>query len=231
MDANFNQGPIQSQAQTALNGFMSGVYKKMFAALCLTGIVSYVCSTNERILTLLSGGFSILLMLATLGIVIYLSARINKIPTENAHLLFWIYSALIGMTMAPIFIIYRGESIANTFFTTAIFFGGMSLYGYVTKRDLTALGSFMFVGLISIVIAMIINIFIHSSALQMGLSALTIVVFCGLTAYDVQKIRTIYETHANAENVEKYAIIASLSLYLDFINMFIALLRFLGDRK
>ncbi|MBQ9335139.1 MAG: Bax inhibitor-1/YccA family protein [Alphaproteobacteria bacterium] len=231
MNANFNQGPIQSEAQSGLNRYMVGVYNKMFAALCLTGIVSYVCSTNERILSLLTGGFSILLMLATLGIVIYLTARINKISTENAHLLFWVYSALIGMTMAPIFIIYTGTSIANTFFTTAIFFGGMSLYGYVTKRDLTALGSFMFVGLISVVIATVINLFIQSSALQMGLSALTIVIFCGLTAYDVQKIRTIYATHANAENVEKYTILASLSLYLDFINMFIALLRFLGDRK
>ena len=133
-DFNSNQGPIVMG--DGLRKYMTSVYNKMFLALCLTGVVSFVCVSNPAILQFMAGGFSILLMLATLGIVIYLSARIQKIDSERANALFWIYSALIGASLSPLFVVYTGESIANAFFMTAVFFGGMSLYGYVTKKDL-----------------------------------------------------------------------------------------------
>ena len=229
MNYNFNQSPIQ--IDTGLNGYMSSVFSKMFMALCLTGGVSYVCSTNAQVLRVLSGGVSTLLMLVTLGIVFYLSSCIHKISVERASAFFWIYATLIGLSFSPLFAVFTGESLATTFFTTSIFFGSMSLYGYVTKRDLTGLGSFMTVGLFSVVIATIINIFLRNSFLQMGLSAITIVVFCGLTAYDIQRIRDLYVRADNSETASKCAILGALSLYLDFINIFLALLRFVGNRK
>ena len=225
----FNSNPII--IGDGLRKYMTSVYNKMFLALCLTGLVSFVCISNPTILKFMAGGFSLIIMIATLGIVFYLSARINRMDSEKANALFWIYSALIGASFSPLFVIYTGESIANAFFMTAIFFGGMSLYGYVTKRDLTNLGSFMIVGLFSVIIASIVNIFLKNSALQLGLSALTIVIFCGLTAWDVQKIRSFYDPTLDEETMKKRAIIGSLSLYLDFINIFIALLRLVGNRR
>jgi FtsH-binding integral membrane protein len=126
---------------------------------------------------------------------------------------------------------YTGESIANSFFMSAVFFGGMSLYGYVTKKDLTGVGSFMIVGLFAVIITSLVNLFLKSSGLQMGLSALTVIIFCGLTAYDVQKIKTFYSEALDEETLKKRAIIGSLSLYLDFINLFLSLLRLLGNRR
>ena len=228
-DFNFNQGPIVMG--DGLRKYMTSVYNKMFLALCLTGVVSFVCVSNPVILQFMAGGFSILLMLATLGIVIYLSARIQKIDSERANALFWIYSALVGASLSPLFVVYTGESIANAFFMTAVFFGGMSLYGYVTKKDLTGVGSFMIVGLFAVIITSLVNLFLRSSALQLGLSALTIVIFCGLTAYDVQKIRAFYDPTIDEEILKKRAVLGSLSLYLDFINIFLALLRLMGNRR
>lgn len=229
---NFNQGPIISGSTgNGLRKYMTSVYNKMFMALCLTGVVSLVCASNPAVLQLMAGGFSILLMLATLGIVIYLSARIHKIDSEKANALFWIYSALIGASLSPIFAVYTGESIAVSFFMAATFFGGMSLYGYVTKKDLTSVGSFMMVGLFAVILTSIVNIFLRNSVLQLGLSVLTVIIFCGLTAYDVQKIRSFYDPSLDDESLRKRSILGSLSLYLDFINIFLAMLRLLGDRK
>lgn len=229
---NFNQGPIISgSVGDGLRKYMTSVYNKMFMALCLTGVVSFACASNPAVLQLMAGGFSILLMLATLGIVIYLSALIHKIDSEKANALFWIYSALIGASLSPIFAVYTGESIAVSFFMAATFFGGMSLYGYVTKKDLTSVGSFMMVGLFAVILTSIVNIFLKNSVLQLGLSVLTVIIFCGLTAYDVQKIRSFYDPSLDDESLRKRSILGSLSLYLDFINIFLAMLRLLGDRK
>lgn len=225
----FNSSPIIMG--DGLRKYMTSVYNKMFLALCLTGGVSFACLANPKVLQFLAGGFSLLLMIATLGIVIYMSARINKLSAERAGSLFWTYSALIGATLAPIFVAYTGESIANAFFMTAIFFGGMSLYGYVTRRDLSGLGSFMIVGLIAVIITSIVNLFLGSSALQIGLSAISIVIFCGLTAYDIQKIRSFYDPSLDEETLKKRAVYGSLSLYLDFINIFLSLLRLIGNRR
>lgn len=214
-----------------LRKYMMSVYNRMFLALCLTGLVSFICALNPDILAFMSGGFSIILMIATFAIVIYISARINKMSSEKANSLFWIYSALLGAFLSPLFAIYTGESIANSFFMAAIFFGGMSLYGYVTKKDLTGVGSFMTVGLFAVIISSIINLFLKSSGVQIGLSALCIVIFSGLTAYDVQKIKTFYDLTTDEETLRKRAVLGALSLYLDFINLFLALLRFLGNRR
>ena len=229
MNYTFNQGPIE--ADNSLRRYMTSVFNKMFLALCLTGGVSYICTMNEQLLAVLSGGISILLMIATFGIVMYMTARIHKIASDTANALFWIYSAMTGAFLAPLFIVYTGESIASAFFTTAIFFGAMSTYGYVTKKDLSGVGSFMTVGLFSIIIATIVNIFLKSSVIQMGLSVLTIVVFCGLTAFDIQKIKSFYNPADDAETNAKRGVIGALSLYLDFLNIFLALLRLLGNRK
>ena len=226
---NFNSSPIVMG--DGLRKYMISVYNKMFMALCLTGAVSFVCISNPNILQFMMGGFSIFLMIATFGIVIYLSARINKIDSEKAKALFWLYSALLGAFLSPLFVIYTGESIANAFFMTAIFFGGMSLYGYITKKDLTGVGSFMTVGLFAVIITSIVNIFLQSSGLQTGLSALCVIIFCGLTAYDVQKIKAFYNPSIDEETLKKRAILGSLSLYLDFINLFLALLRLFGNRR
>ena len=232
MNYNFNQSPVL-EAGNGLQKYMISVFNRMFMALCLTGLVSFACSSNPAVMQVMTGGFSVvvILMIATLGIVLYLSTQIKKISAERANILFWIYSALIGLSISPIFVLYTGESLANAFFTTAIFFGGMSLYGYVTKKDLTGVGSFMTVGLFSIIIASVINLFLKSSALQLGLSAISIVVFCGLTAYDIQKIRAFYNPAMSEEDIKKRSIIGALALYLDFMNLFLALLRFLGNRK
>jgi FtsH-binding integral membrane protein len=214
-----------------LRKYMTLVYNKMFLALSLTGLVSFLCASNQDVLSFMAGGFSFVLMIATFGIVIYLSTRINKIGFETAKALFWLYSALLGAFLSPLFVLYTGESIANAFFTTAAFFGGMSLYGYITKRDLTSVGSFMVVGLWAVIVTSLVNLFLKSSGLQIGLSVLSVVIFCGLTAYDVQKIKGLYNPAYDEETLKKQAVLGSLSLYLDFINLFLSLLRLLGNRR
>ncbi|MDR3031067.1 MAG: Bax inhibitor-1/YccA family protein [Holosporales bacterium] len=220
------------EKESGLRKYMIAIFNKMFLALGLTGIISYLCSSSEQVLAIMSGGFSIVLMLATFGIVIYLSARINKIDSEKANALFWIYSALLGAFLAPVFVMYTGESVANAFFTTAIFFGSLSLYGYTTKRDLTSVGSFMTIGLFAVILTSFVNIFfLKNSIIQVGLSVLCVVIFCGLTAYDVQKIKNFYNDAHDEEGIKKIAVIGALNLYLDFINLFLAILRLFGNRK
>jgi FtsH-binding integral membrane protein len=229
---NLNPGSGVIYVNSGLKKYMVSVFNKMFMALCLTGIVSFVCASSPDILSFMAGGFSMLLMLATVGIVVYMSVRINKIDSEKAGALFWIYSALIGASLSPLFAVYTGESIANAFFSTAIFFGGMSLYGHTTKRDLTGVGSFMTVGLFAVIITSFVNaIFMKSSGLQVGLSAMSILIFCGLTAYDVQKIKEFYSDSFDEETLKKRGILGALSLYMDFLNIFISLLRIMGNRK
>ena len=220
-----------SNVKESLKKYMISVYNKLFFALCLTGLVSFLCASNQELLSLMARGFSFVLMIATFGIVMYLSARISKIDSEKANSLFWIYAALIGAFLSPLFIVYTGESIATSFFMASSFFGGMSLYGYTTKKDLTGVGSFMTVGLFAVIIATIVNIFLKNSVVQIGLSALTVIIFSGLTAYDVQKIKQFYDEAIDEETLKKRAVIGALSLYLDFINLFLALLRLFGNRR
>jgi FtsH-binding integral membrane protein len=161
----------------------------------------------------------------------FFSFRINAISASTAQMLFWAFCAVMGVSMASIFLVFTGTSIARTFFIAATMFGAMSLYGYTTKRDLSQFGSFLIMGLIGVVIASLVNLFLASSALQFVVSVVGILVFVGLTAWDTQRIKEEYAENAGAEAVQKMAVFGALSLYLDFINIFTLLLNFTGERE
>ncbi len=226
-----------SQAQTTshVNSFILSVYNWMAIGLGLTGVVAYYIAGSEAMLNIIFGNKIIFygLIIAELGFVFYLSARIQKISSGAATSLFLIYAALNGATMASIFILYTRSSIVATFFICAATFGVCSLYGMVTKKDLTSIGNFMFMGLIGIIIASVVNFFMQSSAIAMIINYVGVLVFVGLTAYDTQKIKQMalsQPADIDSQTVRKGAIMGALSLYLDFINMFLFLLRILGDR-
>ena len=170
-------------------------------------------------------------MLAPLGLVMFFSFRIQKMSASSAQALFWVFAAAMGLSLGSIFLVYTAESVARVFFITAATFGAMSLYGYTTKRSLAGMGSFLFMGLIGIIIASVVNIFIGSSALQFAISVIGVLVFVGLTAYDTQRIKESYSVHMNGEMAAKTAVFGALRLYLDFINLFLMLLRLFGNQR
>ena len=226
-----------SQAQTAahVNRFILSVYNWMAIGLGLTGVVAYYVAGSQEMLNIIFGNRIIFygLIIAELGFVFYLSARIQKISSGAATALFLIYATLNGATMASIFILYTRSSIVSTFFICAATFGVCSLYGMVTKKDLTSIGNFMFMGLIGVIIASVVNYFLQSSAIAMIINYVGVLVFVGLTAYDTQKIKQMalsQPADLDSQTVRKGAIMGALSLYLDFINMFLFFLRILGDR-
>ena len=215
-----------------LREYMLKVYNFMASGLALTGVVAYSMTLSQTAMQLIFGTpLFWVVALAPLGFVFYLSSRMDKIQAGTAQTLFWIFSALMGMSLASIFVVYTGTSIARVFFITAGTFAGMSLYGYTTKRDLTGLGSFMFMGLIGIIIASVVNMFLQSSAMQFMISVIGVLVFVGLTAYDTQKIKSMYSVTDGHEVATKKAIMGALRLYLDFINLFIMLLHLFGARR
>ncbi len=237
----YGQQPYQ--AQTAqyqremvfgryLSKVMSRVYLKMFVALIVTALTAFFVSHNDALLSMIYGNQIIFwgLIIAELGVVFVLSGMINKLNTAAATALFYGYSILNGVTLAAVFIAYTGTSIALTFFVTAGVFGAMSVYGYTTKQDLTKIGSILFMLLIGVIIASIVNIFLASSALDWIISIVGVVIFVGLTAWDTQKIKKM-AVQTDEQNVGKLATIGALSLYLDFVNLFLYLLRFLGASR
>lgn len=215
-----------------LREYMLKIYNYMASGLALTGIVAYGLTLSPAAMQMVFGTpLMWVVMLAPIGFVIFLSARIHAMKASTAQTVFWIYAAVMGLSLASIFVIYTGTSIARVFFISAGTFAAMSLYGYSTKRDLSGFGSFLFMGLIGILIAGVVNIFLQSSALHFVISVVGVLVFVGLTAYDTQKIKSIYAETDGTEVAEKKAIMGALTLYLDFINLFIMLLRLLGDRR
>lgn len=228
-----------------LRAYMLQVYNYMGLGLLITGVVAFVVAqfstvTNEagQIVALTSLGQILfasplhwVVMLAPLGLVILFSARLQKMSVAGAQTLFWVFAATMGLSLATIFMVYTAESIAAVFFITAATFGAMSLYGYTTKKSLAGLGSFLFMGLIGVVIAMVVNIFLQSSALQFAISVIGVLVFVGLTAYDTQRIKESYSVHMNGEMASKGAIHGALRLYLDFINLFVMLLSLFGNNR
>ena len=250
MALDFNQKSFTKTADQAvidegLRAYMLKVYNYMTTGLLLTGLVAYFFGkasivTNDlgQIVGVTSIGAMLfgsplkwVVMLAPLGFVFYLSARINKMSISSAQITFWIFSAIMGLSLASLFIEFTHSSIARVFFITSGTFAAMSLYGYTTKRDLTRLGGFLFMGLIGIIIASIVNIFIGSSALQFAISVIGVLVFVGLTAYDTQSIKNMYFA-GDSENIgSKKALMGALRLYLDFINLFILLLQLFGQRR
>ena len=222
-----------STYDAGLRDYMQKVFNNMGIALAITGIVSFITANSPALINAIFGSpLKWLVMLAPLGFIFFLSAKINSISASKAKTYLWIFSGLMGLSLAPIFLMYTGASIARAFFVTSSLFGAMSLYGYTTKKDLTAMGSFMMMGLIGLIIASLVNLFLQSSGLQFALSILTVIIFTGLTAYDVQKIKSLYYQFAgNAEAISKAATMGALSLYMDFINIFLAILRLFGERR
>lgn len=214
--------------------FLPKVYGWMTIGLALTALAAVFTLSSEAALQTIFGNKLVFygLILGELGLVIAMSAAINRISAATATLMFLAYSALNGVTMASIFLVYTRSSIASTFMVAAGTFAAMSLYGYATKRDLTGWGSFLFMGLIGIVIASVVNIFLNSAMITWIVSYLGVFIFVGLTAYDTQKIKMIgMGGFADGESQRKAAILGALTLYLDFINLFLMLLRIMGDRR
>ena len=228
-----------------LRAYMLRVYNYMTTGLLITGLIAYFFGkasvvTNDigQIIGLTSVGNLLfnsplqwIVMLAPLGMVFYLSFRINKMSLSAAQLTFWIFATLMGLSLASIFIVYTGASIARVFFICSATFAAMSLYGYTTKRDLTAMGGFLIMGLFGIIIASIVNIFMQSPAMYFAISIIGVLIFVGLTAYDTQKIKNMYYAADSETQSGKKAIMGALTLYLDFINLFIMLLRLFGQRR
>ena len=220
-----------AQVDAGLRAYMNRVYGLMAGAMVLTGAVAFTISTSPALLQLIYGSpLKWVVMLAPLGVVLLLSARVKKMQASTAQLVFWLFAALVGASISYIFVVYTGVSVARTFFITAIAFLGLSLYGYTTKRNLSGMGSFLMMGLIGLIAASIVNLFIESSALSFAVSAIGVLIFAGLTAYDTQRIKNTYLViqHAGTGVREKSAIMGALSLYLDFLNLFLFLLHFLG---
>lgn len=223
-----------TQGIEQVSTFLPKVYGWMTAGLALTALVSMLTLSSPELLNLIFGNKLIFyaLIFAELGLVIALSAAINKISATTATLMFLVYSALSGVTFASIFLIYTSSSIASTFMISAGTFGAVSLYGFVTKRDLSGWGSFLFMGLVGIIIASLVNIFLQSAMITWVVSYLGVFIFVGLTAYDTQKLKRIGAAgFENEESRKKASILGALTLYLDFINLFLMMLRIFGSRR
>ena len=234
-----------------LRSYMLKVYNYMGIGLVVTGLVAWFASNaavttdpaqaagalaNGQLVTqwgalLYTSPLMWVVALSPLAIVLVLSFGINKLSVSAAQAIFWGFSALMGLSLSSIFLVYTDASIAKVFFITAATFGSMSLYGYTTKRDLTSIGNFLIMGLIGLIIASIVNIFMQSSMLEFAISVIGVLIFVGLTAYDTQKIKESYSASFGAEVLAKGAIMGALNLYLDFINLFMMLLRLFGNRE
>ena len=211
---------------------MLKVYNYMGTALLLSGIVAYAVAHTPALMQVIFGTpLMWVVMLAPLGMVFFLSARIEKMNFATAQTTFWIFAALMGASLASIFVIYTQTSIVRVFMITAVTFGAMSLWGYTTKRDLSGMGSFLMMGLIGIIVASLVNLFIQSSMMHWVISVIGVLVFTGLTAYDTQKIKEMYLASDGQVVMGKKAIMGALKLYLDFINLFIMLLHLFGNRE
>lgn len=226
---------IVQRTGSGLQTFMAQVYGWMTVGLLLTAFVAFYVASSEALLSMIFSSKVVFfgLIIAQLGLVFVLSGMVHKMSGAVATSLFMLYSALTGVTISSVLIIYTASSVASTFFICAAMFGALSVYGYTTKRSLTGMGSFLFMGLIGIIIASIVNIFMQSSMMSMVISYAGVLIFAGLTAYDTQKLKDMGNeiNQEDKENMRRYSIMGALTLYLDFINLFLMLLRILGDRR
>jgi uncharacterized protein len=222
-----------------LRAYMLRVYNYMLLGLALTGATAYAAIATPLgtlFFQQTAGGYSLsmlgwIALFAPLGLVFFLSFRIAHMSLAAAQATFWAYAALMGIGLAPVLLLYTGASVAQVFFVTAATFGAMSLWGYTTKRDLTGFGSFLFMGLIGIIIASLVNFFLQSGTMQLVISIIGVLVFTGLTAYDTQQIKESYYVSDDGQVMGKKAVMGALRLYLDFVNLFLMLLRLMGDRR
>jgi FtsH-binding integral membrane protein len=215
---------------------MLSVYNYMASGVLLTGIVSLLFAPYAQGVIVNEAGTGMtglgwLITLSPLGFVMAMSFGLNRMSTGTLQMLFWAFATVMGLSMSTIFLAYTGMSIAQTFFAVAAGFAGLSLYGYTTKRDLSGIGTFLIMGVVGLLIAMLINIFLQSPAMMLAISAIGVLLFAGLTAYDTQRIKSMYAHVAGSDMMGKVVIMGALSLYLDFINMFMFLLQFMGQRR
>ena len=228
---------VQGRTQAAdldlgLRAHMQKVFGLMGLGTAITGLVAFFTAQSPTLLqAIYETPLRWVVFLAPLGFVLVLSFGIQRMRAATAQLVFWAFAGVMGLSLASIFLVYTGQSIVTTFFVSSATFFAMALYGYTTKRDLTGWGSFLFMGLIGLIIASIVNLFVASTALQFAISAIGVLIFTGLTAYDTQKIKEMYAASDDSETGGKKAIMGALTLYLDFINLFLMLLRFIGDRR
>jgi uncharacterized protein len=228
-------GAQTAQIDAGLKAHMNKVYGLMSVGMAITGGVAWAVGTNDALLSaIFSTPLKWVVMFLPLVMVFAFGALLPRLSVAAAQLFFYVYAAAMGLSLSFIFAVYTGASIAQTFFVTAIAFAALSLYGYTTKKDLSAMGTFLIMGLVGLLVAMVVNIFLASAALTFAISAIGVLIFAGLTAYDTQNIKNTYLQHAqmgDAEWMGKAAIMGALQLYLDFINMFMFLLNFLGNRE
>ena len=224
----------QAYIDEGLRAHMLRIYNYMSAALALTGIVAWFGASSGIYVSLASTPLIFVIMLAPLGVVLYFASRINNMTVSRAQSVFWIFAGLMGLSLSYIFLAYTGTAIFQTFFITAGAFAGLSIWGYTTKKDLSAMGTFLIMGLIGIIIASVVNMFIGSAQLHFIVSVLGVIIFAGLTAWDTQKLKRDWINrvqHSGEAVAEKSAIMGALTLYLDFINLFLFLLQFMGRRN
>ena len=242
---NYQNRMTQTRAQAGadidqgLRSYMLKVYNLMALGLAITGLAAFFTfnmAVSGGQLTgfgqaLYASPLKWVVMLAPVGLVFFMSFKISSMSVSAAQATFWVYAALMGVSLSSIFLVFTGQSVVQTFFVTAASFGALSLYGYTTKKDLSALGSFLIMGVFGLLIASVVNIFLASPALQFAISAIGVLVFAGLTAYDTQKIKEMYFDGDDAVVAGRKAIMGALTLYLDFINLFMFLLQFMGNRN
>ncbi len=241
-------GTAQVAIDAGLRAYMIRVYNYMASGVALTGVVSwltYQAAGGDAIqvagrqvtgLTsfgqaIFSGPLAIILLLGTLGLVFFMSFRINRLQPSTALLLFMVYAGLLGLMLSSIFLQYTMSSLSRTFFISAASFGALSLYGYTTQRDLSPIGSFLIMGLFGLILAMLVNVFLGSQGLAFAISAIGVLIFAGLTAWDTQRIKEMYSAMDDGTVAGRKAVMGALSLYLDFINLFLFMLRFMGNRR
>ena len=217
-----------------LRKYMLKVYNYMAGALGITGLVAYLVSSSPALLSFIyNSPAQWVVMFAPIVFVFIFSSKLHSMRIETAQLAFWFFAGLMGLSLSWIFIAYTGTSVARVFFISASMFGAMAVYGNTTKRDLTAMGSFLIMGVFGLIIASLVNMFMHSAALHFATSLLGVLLFTGLTAYDSQKIKDVYYKHndGNELTLSRFAIMGALTLYFDFINIFVSLLHLMGDRR
>lgn len=225
-----------------LRNYMLKIYNFMAMGLLVTGSFAFATLNFPPLTSLMfelgpngeflgTTGLGMLLSFAPLGIAIYFFMGLGRMSVQTAQTLFWVYAGVMGVSLSYLGLIYTGQSLARTFFICASVFGAMSLYGYTTKKDLTSMGSFLIMGLIGIIVVSLVNIFLQSPAIDFATSFIGIAIFMGLTAWDTQKLKTMYYSSGGGEMGQKMAVLGAFSLYLDFINLFLYMLRFFGDRK
>lgn len=224
-------GVPRAARDAGLRAYMLSVYNYMASGVLLTGIVALLFYTSGLAAQVMQTPLQWVIILAPLGFVFAMSFGLNRMSTGTLQMMFWAFATAMGLSMSSIFLAFTGVSIAQTFFAVSAGFAGLSLWGYTTKKDLSGWGTFLIMGVVGLLVAMLINLFLQSPAMMLAISAIGVLLFAGLTAYDTQRIKSLYFQVAGSDMMGKVIIMGALSLYLDFINMFMFLLQFMGDRR